>query len=69
MNLVFLLYIMLFSVCDRCDIFVVPSGSDESSIFIVYYVFSVCDRCDIFVCRQKLMNLVFLCNYVIILSL
>ncbi len=38
MNLVFLLYIMLFSVCDCCDIFVVPSGSDESSIFIVYYV-------------------------------
>ncbi len=38
MNLVFLLYIMLFSVCDRCDICVVPSGADESSIFIVYYV-------------------------------
>ncbi len=38
MNLVFLLYIMLFSVCDRCDIFVVPSGADESSIFIVYDV-------------------------------
>ncbi len=29
---------LVFSVCDRCDIFVVPSGADESSIFIVYYV-------------------------------
>ncbi len=58
-NLVFLLYIMLFSVCDCCDIFVVPSGADESSIFIVYYVIlSLC--CDILWCRQDLMNLVFL---------
>ncbi len=61
MNLVFLLYIMLFSVCDRCDICVVPSGADESSIFYCILCYSQSVTAVIYVwCRQELMNLVFL---------
>ncbi len=56
MNLVFLLYIMLFSSCDCCVILcVVPSGADESSIFIVYYVILSLWTAVIYLwCRQEL---------------
>ncbi len=47
MNLVFLLYIMLFSVCDRCDIFVVPSELMNLVFLLYIMLFSVCDCCDI----------------------
>ncbi len=38
MNLVFYCILCYSQSVDRCDILCVPSGADESSIFIVYYV-------------------------------
>ncbi len=43
MNLVFLLYIMLFSVCDRCDILWCRQELMNLVFLLYIMLFSVCD--------------------------
>ncbi len=69
MNLVFLLYIMLFSVCDRCDILWCRQKLMNLVFLLYIMLFSVCDRCDIFVVPSGADESSIFIVYYVILSL